>query len=336
MPIRPFGPWLLYTRGDRGVDEEFTATRPPQNTPMYLERLPAVASTHHATLAQAARRALHGPPWSYAVQPLEVGRVGDVPYIVRPRARGWTLAQVWSTARDADHALPVSLVLTWLGDALRTLDELHTRALPVHHRDLSPRRWLLGPALHAQVLDLGLGHAPDLDLTLWPGTLGYLAPEYVTELERRAATPASEAHAHAPPLSAELYTLGVVAFELLMLERYLPRGPWEEMRPRLGAQRPLVRADLPRAVHEALTAMLALDPAARPHTTAELWSALAPYAEPGARTTAALPPVLQEAREALPEPEEGEIAEPEEVLEHEVWAERLYATGSDARAISSA
>lgn len=324
MPIRPFGPWLLYTRGERGVDEEFTATRPPQHTPMYLERLPAVASTHHATLAQTARRALGAQPWTYAVQPLEVGRVGDVPYIVRPRARGWTLAQVWSTARDADHTLPVSLVLAWLGDTLRALDELHTRALPVYHRDLSPRRWLLGPTLHAQLLDLGLGHAPDLDLTLWPGTLGYLAPEYVTELERRAATPASEAsaHAHAPPLSAELYTLGAVAFELLTLERYLPRGPWEEMRPRVGAQRPLVRADLPRLAREAIMATLALDPAARPRSTAELWAALAPYAESGARRHEALPPVLQEAREAAAELEEGEIAEPEEVLEHEVWAER--------------
>lgn len=324
MPIRPFGPWLLYTRGERGVDEEFTATRPPQHTPMYLERLPAVASTHHTALAEAARQALGAQPWTYAVQPLEVGRVGDVPYIVRPRARGWTLAQVWSTARDADHTLPVSLVLAWLGDALQALDELHTRALPVHHRDLSPRRWLLGPTLHAQLLDLGLGHAPDLDLTLWPGTLGYLAPEYVTELERRAGTPTSDrvTPASPPPLSTELYTLGVVTFELLTLERYLARGPWEEMRPRVGDQRALVRADLPPPAREAIMATIALDPAARPRSTAELWAALAPHAEPRARIHAALPPVLQEARDSPAELEEGELAEPEEVLEHEVWAER--------------
>lgn len=332
MPIRPFGPWLLYTRGERGVDEEFTATRPPQHTPMYLERLPAVASTHHTALAHAAREALRAP-WTYACCPVEVGGLGEVPYVVRPHARGWTLAQVWSTARDADHRLPAPLVLAWLGDALRALDELHTRALPVHHRDLSPRRWLLDPALHAQPLDLGLGHGPDLDLTLWPGTLGYLAPEYVLELEGRASAPATAGAARPspPPLSAELYSLGVLAFELLTLERYLPRGPWEEMRPRVGDQRPLVREDLPRAVHEALTATLALDPAARPRSTAELWAALAPYAESGARRHEALPPVLREARDAAPALEEGELTEPEEVLRHEVWATQSPRPGPIAR-----
>ena len=142
----------------------------------------------------------------HLVPVLNAGSAGDVVYYVMPYIEGDSLA-----ARIArDGALPLDDVIRILRDVLDALAYAHARG--VVHRDIKPDNILLS-GRHALVTDFGVakavtaaaagGGGTTLTSTgMALGTPAYMAPE------QAAADPRVDAR-------ADLYALGVVAYEML-------------------------------------------------------------------------------------------------------------------------
>src|SRR5919205_297821 len=129
----------------------------------------------------------------------DVGQQGDLHYIVMDLVEGRSLLQVIRT----EQPLAIPRVLTILRALADALDFAHQRG--VVHRDIKPSNVVVGPDDQITLLDFGIARAAEgshLTRTgVMVGTPEYMAPEVVTGGE--AGT------------SADLYALGVVAYEML-------------------------------------------------------------------------------------------------------------------------
>ncbi len=145
--------------------------------------------------AQAAANFSH----PHIVEVYDVGEHGTAPYIVMEYVQGETLKQVIDEEGPFDPD-DVSALLEQIGAAL---DYAHARG--VVHRDVKPQNILVDGEGLAKVADFGIAKAiTDSSLTetgTGIGTVHYLSPEQANGL---MATP-----------SSDVYSLGVVAFEML-------------------------------------------------------------------------------------------------------------------------
>jgi serine/threonine-protein kinase len=232
------------------------------------------------------------------VRVFDAGRVDELPYIAMEYLSGWSVRRWIDEAKQQGRLLSPTLVAAWLVDALRGLSALHRAVHPesqeplgVVHRDISPKNLMVGPDLRLKVIDLGLGTS---NLQDWAtrtgallGTLGYMAPEQV--------------EGRCDPRS-DVYALGMVAFEMLALEHYIPRGPTSEMIARMlhPTCRSLrgVRDDLPLELEQALELALAVEPDAR-FASAEQFRAAIEHLVPAQRTAGELGRVLLEELELM-------------------------------------
>lgn len=188
------------------------------------------------------------------------GEADGVPYYVMPYIEGETLRA--RLAREGRLPVPDAVRLTReIADALA-----HAHARGVVHRDLKPENILLSGG-HAVVMDFGIARAlaastiadpPAAELTavgMVIGTPGYMAPEQACgdpELDHRA----------------DLYALGVVAYEMLTgaqpfagrSREALVRAGLLEMPPAVEARRP----DVHPAFAQLVMRLLSRDPAGRP------------------------------------------------------------------------
>ena len=190
------------------------------------------------------------------------GEAGGLLYYVMPYIQGETLRA--RLAREGALPLP---------DAMRLMRELagalaYAHAHGVVHRDLKPENVLLSDG-HAVVADFGIAKAlaaatreddePSAGLTsagVALGTPGYMAPE--------------QALGDVTDHRADLYALGVVAYEMLAgahpfgarSPRALVRAHREETPAPLGERRP----DAPPAVAALVMRLLAKAPDARPNS----------------------------------------------------------------------
>ncbi|HET9992381.1 MAG TPA: serine/threonine-protein kinase, partial [Kofleriaceae bacterium] len=131
---------------------------------------------------------------------IEEGAIDGLPYLVMELVPGETLATWMSDPRRAGHVGKIVAVLAQIAE---TLALVHRAGFV--HRDLKPENVMLGD--HGpRILDLGLARRPqDPDSTAITdvvGTVHYTAPEQI-----RAGDLADQ--------RADLYSLGVIAFELL-------------------------------------------------------------------------------------------------------------------------
>jgi serine/threonine-protein kinase len=183
----------------------------------------------------------------FAEQPLPDGRV--VPYLVLELLAGETLAR-----RLGRGALPwpeARQIVTEIGTALAA-----AHAQGVVHQDIKPSNIMLTPT-GAKVLDFGIAAIRGRDSTPgWTsGTPAYAAPERL--------------HGVTPHPSADAYSLGVVAYEMVTGELPWPISTWEDVNDvhasRTDSPTP---QGIPDAAAQAVSAALSAVPSGRPSAPA--------------------------------------------------------------------
>jgi len=147
---------------------------------------------------------------------LEVLRVEGSVLLVMPYVRGASLAELMVAASDANRVLAPGVVSAIVQDVLAGLEAAHTARsadgaeLRVVHRDVSPQNVMVGLDGVAKVLDFGIAKADGRAAKTtrdgaMKGKVAYMAPEQI--------------HGEETDLRADLYAVGVVAWEMLALDR---------------------------------------------------------------------------------------------------------------------
>jgi eukaryotic-like serine/threonine-protein kinase len=201
------------------------------------------------------------------VEVYSFGEYREAPYFVMELVPGRSL-DAW-LAQCKGHPLAIDEAIGVLDQVCRGVSAMH-RAGAVHH-DLKPGNILIGPAFRVAVADLGLAWVVDAesdDARPVAGTPAYMAPEIA------AAQHVSVDLAQ----RADIYSLGVIAFELLTGRLPFDTDDvlavlWDHI-----ATPPPVPSDLnpslSPAFDQAILAALTKDPAQRTSSALELRDAL--------------------------------------------------------------
>jgi serine/threonine protein kinase len=226
--------------------------------------------------ALAAAR-LSGEPNTVTI--FDVGEWNERPFIVMEHLSGGTLDDC--IAREGPQ--PSERVLRWLDQAAAALDHAHANG--VVHRDVKPANLLLDGDGNVHMADFGIASAAGMDSLTATGTIlgtaGYLSPE---QARGGRATSASD-----------LYSLGVVAFELLTGTRPYERDSMTaEAAAHVNEPVPSVserKVGLPRALDLVFQKAMAKRPQDRYRSAGEFVSALrGAFEEPTEPSTVVLPP----------------------------------------------
>jgi serine/threonine-protein kinase len=155
------------------------------------------------------------------VQVLDFGRIDDSYFLVMEYVEGLTLGALMQRAKTAGQRLPPDLVGHVLREILGALAYAHEgargpdgRPLRVVHRDLCPPNVLVSTNGEVKLTDFGIARSlADASTSLTShisGHAGYMAPE--------------QARALAFDTRADLFPLGVIAWELLAQRRLFASG----------------------------------------------------------------------------------------------------------------
>ncbi len=195
--------------------------------------------------ALAAAR-LSGHP--HVVTIYDVGEWEGRPFIVMQLLPEGTVAD-----RIKAGGIRRSDALRWLEQTAEALDEAHAQALV--HRDVKPANLLLDARGDVHVADFGIARILDAstggitETGSVLGTAGYLSPE--------------QASGKGSSSASDIYSLGVVAYELLVGRRPFARQtPTAEAAAHIREPVPPAseHSDLPRAVDSVFAQALAKDP----------------------------------------------------------------------------
>jgi predicted ATPase/HPt (histidine-containing phosphotransfer) domain-containing protein len=245
---------VLY-RGERS--RVLAGTRLSDGAEVALKILLADETTEKAVMV-LARRELEltqrcaGPG---IVKVLGLERAGSEPVLVLERVRGGTLRQ-----KIQPQGMPVDSFLALALPLARALARIH-RARVVH-RDVKPENVLLSPAGDDPVLcDFGIaaplpwGQDALREPGVLQGSLHYLAPEQTGRMNRGV------------DMRTDLYALGITFYEMLAgAPPFAGTDPLELVHAHLTqTPRPLdvARGDLPRALAEIVSRLLAKEPDGR-------------------------------------------------------------------------
>ena len=164
-------------------------------------------------------------------------------------------------AQGLGHEERIELLL----QVTQALVYLHRRG--VLHRDLKPANILVVPGSqgqHVRVVDFGLAVVKSMDTAGGglAGTLPYMAPELL--------------RGEVPSEAADLYAVGVMAYELLLgRSPYEGKSTEELIRAVLGSDPDVSDPSIPPALRSVLSRLLSKDPRARIRDAAELCALLA-------------------------------------------------------------
>jgi eukaryotic-like serine/threonine-protein kinase len=208
----------------------------------------------------------------------DYGCINGQAYLAMDFLHGKSLASVGRACSKADpeqHALRVARILTDTCEGLSAIHEFSTLSegqLNVVHRDISPDNLILGFDGFVKVIDFGLAkvacRGDKTQSGILKGKISYIAPEL---LSGHTATP-----------SADIWSLGVVAWELLTGSRLFRKATDAETL-RAITEQPIaapstVLAGLPTELDAIVLRALERDPALRYASaadfSADLWNFL--------------------------------------------------------------
>jgi WD40 repeat protein/serine/threonine protein kinase len=201
--IRKIGPYdLLEPLGRGGMGVVYRARHRDLDTVRAIKLLPPHLATDDSFVARFRREAMLSASLRHPniVLIYDVGEQDDYHYFVMDLVEGRSLRDVIR----ADKPLAIDRIIRLLRPLAAALDFAHQRG--VVHRDVKPTNVVVGDDDRVTLLDFGIARAIEgaQQLTragLIVGTPEYMAPEVVTGGVAES--------------SADLYALGVVAFEML-------------------------------------------------------------------------------------------------------------------------
>jgi serine/threonine-protein kinase len=194
-----------------------------------------------------------------------LGTHGAIEYMVMERLYGIGLDEHLDQHRRAGETFRADDVMDLIRALAEGLRAIHSAGLA--HQDVKPENVMLAPGGRIVLLDLGIG-VPEVNAGLdgrIEGSPAYMAPEVISRNMRPG-------NAHL----ADLYALGVVAFEMLTGQTpFDGKTVWEIWAKHLNEPIPdvrRVRPDLPRALSDLVTELLSKDPGERPQSAESvLW-----------------------------------------------------------------
>ncbi len=211
------------------------------------------------------------------IEVLDFGREHERPYMVMEYLRGRSLAQVISN----EEALPIDRACAIATHALAGLAAAHERG--ILHRDLKPANLMLvsrlGDRHFVKVCDFGFaalfgGSGQSAEgKTLTPartlvGTPAYAPPERIRGDERRDPR-------------IDVYSIGVVLFEMLSGRRPFDAPTFAELARKVEFERPIslraLRPEVPEGLEYAVMKALSKSREGRWSSAAEFASALVPF-----------------------------------------------------------
>ncbi|HEX4130030.1 MAG TPA: serine/threonine-protein kinase [Pirellulales bacterium] len=267
--LAQLGRWELVQLSAEGALSHVHRARPAEsagNGPCRyaLKRLKPEWEADEAAIGLLRREAVVGTTVQHrSLVPVLDAQVERAPYwVVMPWLEGITLAELLRCG-PLDH--PVAY---WYArQVAEALEALH--AAGWMHGDVKPSNMIVSPEGHLTLVDLGFARRRgDHRWTLDEGGLGtpqYLAPEAVTSAVR-------------PDIRSDLYSLGVMLYEMLVGRRPFEAADAAELvrLHRENRPRPLqsLVPQVPRAAAELVMSMLAKEPLRRPQTPREVIDAL--------------------------------------------------------------
>ena len=267
--------------GGGGMSRTYLATERALNRPVVIkvlapELLAGVSVERFKREVLLAAQLQH----PHIVPVLASGDAEGLPWFTMPYVDGESLRQ-----RLGAGPVGIGEAVGILRDVSRALAFAHGRG--VVHRDIKPDNVLLSEG-SATVTDFGIAKAINAARTTAPnatltqagmsiGTPTYMAPE------QAAGDPATDHR-------ADLYSFGVMAFELLTgRPPFTGTSPARVLAAQMSDPPPLIREirpDVPAALGDLVMACLAKEPASRPQTAAEISRVLESVLTSGSSATA--------------------------------------------------
>ncbi|MDP3231973.1 MAG: serine/threonine-protein kinase [Myxococcales bacterium] len=270
------GKYILGERlGAGGMAEVFLATYSPEGgfeRKVAVKRILPSYAERPESIALFRREAELGAGLAHpnVVQVLDFGADGDTWFIAMEFVDGLPLSRVLAFARKAGTPLPLPACVYLIEELCQALDYIHTRtsptgsALQLIHRDVNPPNVLVSRIGEVKLNDFGVARAAGKEqLTeagMLRGKVAYAAPEQLLGQPYDAR--------------ADLWALGVTAFEVLVLQKPFT-APDDVALYRACLEAPLpvpreLRADLPEGVDEIVLGLLVRDPGARFQTAEQV------------------------------------------------------------------
>ncbi len=203
-------------------------------------------------------------------QVYDIGKLGDSYFFTMEYVHGETVRALLHRSHALRKPIPIACVLTIVAGAAAGLQHAHERIgfdgrpLGIVHRDVSPSNLMVSYEGHVKVVDFGVAKAEHRDVETRSGAvkgkIGYMSPEQCrgAPLDRRS----------------DLFSLGIVMWEMLTSERRFKRGSdFENMAAIVNEESPLVssrRHEVPPELDAIARRLLDRDPATRYQTSDEL------------------------------------------------------------------